>query len=234
MTDTKPTIEFLKGGGFDVTHTRFLVYGESGIGKTRFAATFPKVIFLDIDDGLASVDWEIARIPVNSWDELYEAYTYLAEGDHEFESIVIDSLNEAQHLALQNTVDKFPSVRRSYESLPAQGDYGKMLSDFDNMIRALKALPYHIVYIAQVASAERETDIVQPQLVGKASSRNVCRKMDIIGYLYRETDKLAMSFAASEFVTKDRSGRLPSVVHNPTFAKLHNYWIGAATSEEDE
>jgi phage nucleotide-binding protein len=218
------SIDFLTEGGFDPTRIRFLVYGESGIGKTRFASTFPKPFFFDIDDGMASVDIPVARRRIHDWDELVDTFEWISTAEHDFETVVVDSLNEAQVMALSNTVEAFPNIRRSYESLPSQSDYGKMLSDFDNMARHFKSLPAHVVFIAQVTDKEYEIDTVKPQMIGKHTSRNICRMMDIVTFLYRDGDRLAMSFAANDFVTKDRSGTLPPTVHTPSYKSLAEFW----------
>lgn len=217
-------VEQLPGGGFDPNRVRFLVYGESGVGKTRFASTWPDVLFLDIDDGLSSVDVPVDRLRITEWVHLRMAFEYLSSQEHDYKTVIVDSLNEAQALALTNTVESFPNIRRPYDSLAAQSDYGKMLSDFDNMVRALKSLPIHVVFVAQVTGKEFETDIIQPQLIGKHTARNVCRMMDIVGYMYREEQTSVMGFSLSEFTSKDRSGCLPNTIQNPNYSKLAQYW----------
>jgi hypothetical protein len=83
--------------------------------------------------------------------------------------------------------------------------------------------------IAQVASREFETDPVQPQFIGKSTARNLSRMMDIIGYLdKRDSSEGAktrlMIFDAVNYVTKDRSGKLPQQVENPTYDQLLRHW----------
>jgi len=217
-------IEQLTGGGFNPDRVRFLVYGESGVGKTRFSATWPNPLFLDIDDGLASVDQPVDRLRITEWPQLRMAFEYLSTQEHDYKTIIVDSLNEGQALALADTVSSFPNIRRPYDSLAAQSDYGKMLSDFDNMVRALKSLPIHVVFVAQVTGKEFETDIIQPQLIGKHTARNICRMVDIVGYMYREDQDPVMAFSLSEFTSKDRSGCLPTSIQNPSYSKLAQYW----------
>ncbi len=225
-------IEQLEGGGFNPDRVRFLIYGESGVGKTRFASTWPNVLFLDIDDGLASVDIPVDRLRITDWVQLRMAYEFLSTQEHDYKTIVVDSLNEAQALALANTVESFPNIRRPYDSLAAQSDYGKMLSDFDNMVRALKSLPIHIVFVAQVTGKEFETDVIQPQLIGKHTARNITRMMDIVGYMYREDQNPIMAFSLSEFTSKDRSGCLPNTMQNPTYNKIAQYWAAKSKAQK--
>ena len=216
-------------GQFTPNRVRFLVYGESGSGKTVFASTWPDTVFLDIDMGMASVKREVARIPITNWQSIQDAYMFLAYSDHSFRTVVVDSLNEAQWQSMQNVIQTFSTVRRAYDNLPAMGDYGKALSDFDNLVRYLRALPMNVVFIAQSAQRENEEDMVQPQFTGKATSRNVARMMDVIGYLYKKdtTDPVkprVMVFDDSRFLTKDRSDKLPPVMEDPSYEKLVEYW----------
>jgi len=216
-------------GMFDSHRVRFLVYGESGVGKTVFASSWPSVIFLDIDDGMASVTRKVARIPIHSWVDLQDAYLFLKFGEHKFKTVVIDSLNETQHLAMQNTISTFPAIHRAYDDLPSISDYGKALDDFDKVVRYFRALPMNIVFIAQVATKENEQQQIQPHFTGKATGRSVSRMMDCIAYMYKgeSTDQRKprlLAFDDVNFVAKDRSDRLPITITNPTYDKLLSYW----------
>lgn len=219
-------------GEFNPNQVKFLAYGESGVGKTVFASSWPGAVFLDIDKGMASVSRKVYRIPISTWDQLEQAERFLAHEEHPFKTVVVDSLNELQWLKMRTLLKDFPKIRRAYVDLPSQSDYGKMLDDYEVMVRKLKALSMNIVYICNVSSQQYETDLVQPQLVGKNSARNLARMMDIIGYLYKvesggedeERKSRIMVFDAVQYVTKDRSDVLPELLTNPTYAGLYEHW----------
>jgi hypothetical protein len=219
-------------GNFDPNCVKFLVYGESGAGKTTFAATWPNPAFLDIDSGLTSVRRRTGRFKINSWDKLNRSCDFLASGKHNFQTIVLDSINELQYLSMRTIVNEYPAIHRAYRNLPSQSDYGKMLDDVEKVLRFLKSIPLNIVYITQVAERKYDTDPAQPQLVGKASARNLCRMMDIVGFLEKKETEVGstgaklrvMTFDAMNFVTKDRSGELPTLVENPRYELLRSYW----------
>jgi hypothetical protein len=218
-------------GEFDPDHTKILIYGESGTGKTRFASTFPNVIFADIDKGMSSVTEQVARVDINNLKDMKALHAFLQGSEHDYETVVIDTLNEMQRVAMQATVEDFPMIRRSYEDLPSMSDYGKMLHDFIEMTRKFILLPMRVVLLGQVITRQFETDVLQPQLVGKNSAREVARKMDVIGYIYKgekedeNHKKLSeISFDATEFVTKDRSFRLPAMLVEPTYQRMADYW----------
>ena len=218
-------------GVFDPTHIKILIYGESGTGKTRLASTFPGVIFADIDKGMSSVTETVDSVKIDSLQNLEDLLQFLAHSSHNYETLVIDTLNEMQRVAMHATVEDFPAIRRSYDNLPSQSDYGKMLHDFSNLIVRFSQLPMKLVLLSQVISQQFETDVLQPQLIGKNSARDVCRKMDIIGYIYKsekeDTDQhkfAEIAFDATNYVTKDRSFKLPAVMTDPTYEKISEYW----------
>jgi hypothetical protein len=216
--------------GFNPDQVKFVIYGESGSGKTVFASTWPRPVFLDLDKGMASIRREVHRFPINTWEDLSEVCGMLRDQPHPFKTVVLDSLNELQKLAMRNVVETYTSVRRSYDNLPGIGDYGKMLADADGVIRFLRALPLNIVLITQVANRVFETDPVQPQLTGKNSARDLCRMVDIVGFIDKTDSEgggpktRVLTFEGVNYVTKDRSGVLPSKVEHPTYEVLRKYW----------
>lgn len=226
---TEFSVEKLEQGGFNPDRVRFLVYGDSGVGKTTHAATWPAPLFLDIDDGLASVRTAVDRIKIADWNTLLDAYGWLVGSNdaRQYQTIIIDSLNEAQKLAMEFTLEEFPEIRRSYGTLPSMSDYGKALDDFDRMVRAFKALPTNLVLIAQVGKKQYDVETIGPQLTGKATANNICRMVDVVGFLYKiegGDQTRVLTFDAVEFVTKDRSGVLPVTIENATHRDLYRYW----------
>jgi hypothetical protein len=224
-----PTVE-MHSGKFNPDRVKMIVYGDTGVGKTVFASTWPKLVFLDIDDGMASVTREVARIPIKSWDDLQDAYWMLTHEDHGFKTVVIDSTNETQYQAMKNTVRRFSTVKRSYDNQPAIGDYSKAFSDFENFVRGMRALPLNVVFISQLAKRENADDPAAPQFSGKNTMPNITRMMDIIGFLYKgdpeegKKPPRIMGFDESSYISKDRSGKLPVSIENPTYDKLYKIW----------
>lgn len=238
VTPSKPplTLRLEKHSGtFDPNEVKIMVFGESGAYKTRFASTFPNCVFIDMDHGMNSVTEQVDKFVIHDdrrgYDEMKAALEYLQTEDHGFETVVLDTLNEMQRIIMQFTVEEYTNVRRSYGTLPGMSDYGYMLNQFVELWRDYRALPMRVVFVAQVDSQQFETDILGPQLIGKKTARELERKMDVIGYIYKtEQDDgnghkvPALSFDATNYVTKDRSGALPSILENPTYARLAAFW----------
>jgi len=226
-------------GTFNPSIAKILVYGESGTGKTRLASTFPNVIFADIDHGMSSVTEKVARVDIaddpvtgmHAFDKLAVFYEFLKKGSHDYKTVVLDTLNEMQRIAMRATVEDFKTIHRAYDDLPSQSDYGKMLHDMEELTLDFVALPMMVVLLSQVVSRQFDTDMLQPQLIGKNTSRNICRKMDVVGYITKsqkeDEGKHKISeivFDATEFVTKDRSFKLPAVLLDPTYERISSFW----------
>lgn len=71
---------------------RALLYGIEGVGKSTFAAGAPSPIFLGAEDGTSELD--VARFPEpKSWLDALEAIDELARAQHDYKTLVIDTLD---------------------------------------------------------------------------------------------------------------------------------------------
>ncbi len=71
---------------------RVVLYGADGVGKSTFAANAPSPIFLCSEDGTASLD--VARMAApSSWADVLEAIRVLTDEQHDFRTLVIDTLD---------------------------------------------------------------------------------------------------------------------------------------------
>ena len=81
--------------------TIITVTGHPGIGKTTMAATFPKPIVIRFEDGLESVpeDKRPDAFPlVKTVDQLWEQLTALINEDHDYKTLIVDSVTQAESL----------------------------------------------------------------------------------------------------------------------------------------
>jgi hypothetical protein len=83
---------------------RIVIHGGGGIGKSTFAASAPKPIFLPTEDGLGTLDVEAFPL-LGSYGEVREALQSLLEDDHDYETVVIDSLDWLEPLIWQFVAD---------------------------------------------------------------------------------------------------------------------------------
>jgi hypothetical protein len=74
---------------------KILAYGPEGVGKTRFGAFSPKPIFLCAENGLSAPDLRNvpAFPPPDGWGDVMEALKFLATSEHDYKTLVVDSLD---------------------------------------------------------------------------------------------------------------------------------------------
>lgn len=208
---------------------KVLLYGQSGVGKTRMAATSPRPLFLDLESGLRSTlaVKPVLRYPADPREEIKD-YTQVVEfynlvknaKNPTWDTVVIDSLNELQVLVTQNVVKRFTGVKRQYDDQLTMADYGKANRDFMKVIRLFLKLPYHIIFTAIASPRELEDDQIYPKFVGRQVGPDLQRMMDMIGYCHAKRTKDGgsehyVSFKITPtYVAKDRLGIVDKDIPN--------------------
>lgn len=93
---------------------RVVLYGTEGIGKSTLAAQFPNALILDTEDGTRQID--CARVRCPDWMTLQGAMLDLGGNAQGFQTVVVDSIDWAERMALEHMLRK--DGKRSVE------DYG--------------------------------------------------------------------------------------------------------------
>lgn len=225
-----------------------LIHGATKVGKSTLAATSPvPILVLDAEGGwkfmpLRRVDWDpnypppaydgtwdVCHVTVRSWDTVLKAFQWLQSGQHQFRSLVLDSITEMQRRLMTNLVGT--------EALQMR-DWGKLLTQMDAAIRGMRDLTMHptnplqvVVFIAESRDNKNGTKIV-PTMQGQISN-SLSYWMDIVGYLLVEdvvdannqfTGQQARRlwtrpnpmYEAGERV----QGRLPAIVDYPNITQM--------------
>ena len=97
---------------------RVLLYGQEGVGKSTWASMAPRPIFLDFEDGLGDLDVE--KSPrLTTYQETLAALTWLYESEHEYQSVVFDTVDWFERLLHQqvcatNNADGIENVGGGY------------------------------------------------------------------------------------------------------------------------
>lgn len=113
------------------------VYGGPGVGKTTFTAGAPKPVFLMTEEGLGLLD--VPHFPlIRSYDEFMEAIGALYSEDHDYETVVVDSIDRLEPLIWTET------CRRNNWADIEQPGFGKgyvaTLAVWNDVLDGLKAL----------------------------------------------------------------------------------------------
>lgn len=111
---------------------RIVLYGTHGIGKSTFAAAAPSPVFIQTEEGLDAIN--VTAFPLcTSFEEITEAIGVLANEDHDYATVVIDSADWAENLvhkrvATDNNVATIDAIGygRGYK---AAADYWRQILD---------------------------------------------------------------------------------------------------------
>lgn len=123
--------------------------------------------------------WDAAVVSVRDWKAVQDVYRWLTQGEHDFTSLVVDSITEIQRRCRENM--------KGTEQMMIQ-DWGQLLSLMDAAIRRYRDLtidPYNPIRVAVfIAETRRSQDGKWgPYMQGQISIA-LPYWMDIVGYLY--------------------------------------------------
>ena len=144
---SKPAAPVTITRGLIPSATRLALYGPEGVGKTSLTAGFPAPVFLDTEGGSAHLD--VARFPrPRAWAELLAAINHLLAADHGFQTLVIDSIDWAEKLLIEEVCRK-----ANKESLEDFG-YGKgnvyLAEEFARFLTPLEKLRDRGIHVVLV------------------------------------------------------------------------------------
>lgn len=174
--------------------------GEGGIGKTSLAATFPKPVFIRTEDGLASlVGKDVQAFPLaTKVDQVFEAIGALATEEHDFKTLVIDSITQLNIMIEKEVVASDPKQPKSINQ--ANGGYGaghnsvalvhQRLREWCNRLASEKGM--NVVYIAHADSETIELPDHDPYTrytvrMNKRSVSHYSDNVDIVAFLKLQT-----------------------------------------------
>ena len=124
---------------------RVVLYGVESVGKSTFAAQFPKPLFLDIEQGTSHLD--VDRCDINSWKQLTEALAEAKATD--YKTIVIDSADWAERLCVEDLLAT--SKKTSIEDFGYGKGWVMVAERISRMLTSIDALidgGKHVVLIA--------------------------------------------------------------------------------------
>lgn len=150
-------------GGIDkqFCKAKFLMMGQSKIGKSEFWAQDPKALFLEAEPGLNYI--ECFKIPIRSWEDLIEVHTQLVQliaGGKEFpySVIVIDTIDRVVDLAEENVIahakEFYKKIADRIESIgevPEGGGWARVNNKVMNMLNKFNEFPCAIALVGHLA-----------------------------------------------------------------------------------
>lgn len=162
---------------------KILVQGDSGVGKTCFAVTFPgPICYLDFDNKVDSgaeflrsqnktnqlEAIEVEQFPLTLGLSPIEQFTKLItetlipqqrSGEMKCKTLVLDSITTFSSATLAHIVKSNPGIKRNETKQgpqPGLQDYGILRREFERLIVGLLSLPCHVVMLAHIATEKDE------------------------------------------------------------------------------
>lgn len=228
------------------------VCGDSGMGKTTLAATFPKPIVIRAEDGLQAipVDKRPDAFPlISDESQLWEQLAALVKEEHDYKTAIIDSVTALERLFTNHVIESDPKKPRSINQ--ALGGYGAGLAAVAAMHQRVRKAcgilnerkGMHIVFVAH---ADTETIELPDQdaytrynlRLGKKSVAPYVDDSDVVGFLKLETfttgdgerkkaisdgTRILITYATAANISKNRYGITEDLTVLPNENPLFKY-----------
>ncbi len=200
-------------------HISTLIYGPSGHGKTVFAGSFPKPCIIDAEEGWKSIYAVHGYIPevspAKTKDDVLSAYEFLKTGDHDFETVIVDSLTDLSKFLVQDVVTRNPTRRRDSPDIPAPMDWMESGRILERILYLFRSLPMHVVFIAGEREFGNGQDAAVLPDVPPSLARRIAHLVDVTLYAGVTTNEagdpeyVGQTVPARGRIAKDRSNGLP-------------------------
>lgn len=177
------------------------ICGDSGLGKTSLAATFPKPIVIRAEDGLQGVPSELrpdAFPLLQSVKELWEQLRTLLQEEHDYQTLIVDSATALERLFITHILESDPKKPSSINT--ALGGYGAGLAAVAALHQRVRKAcgllnerkNMHIVFVAHADTETIELPDQDPYTryslrLGKKSVAPYVDDSDLVGFLKLET-----------------------------------------------
>jgi hypothetical protein len=228
-----------------------LIHANSKVGKSTLASTSPApILALDAEGSWKFINarmiewnplteapprwdptcgWDVCHVTVRSWDVMTQVYQWLQSGQHNFRSLVVDSITEVQRRLKANLSGSEDMQRK---------DWNKLLYEMDTMIRGMRDLTMHPTTPIQVVVFVAETRLNKagvkqvPTMQGQIGD-SMPYWVDLCGYLYVQDVADANGQATGQkirrlltspndqFEAGERvQGRIPGILDNPNITQM--------------
>lgn len=190
----------------DVTDTgsaappRVGIYGKEGTGKSTFGASAPNPIFIRTEDGLSAI--KVKAFPLaKTYREIEEAIGVLATEEHDFQTVVLDSVDWAEQLIMLQVAQDHGLASYDSNAKPlafgrggkAVADYWRKLLDGFDYLRSERGMQVILIGHSRVKRFDdpqtEAYDRYEVDLM-KESASTITEWLDILGFInYRVSVK---------------------------------------------
>jgi hypothetical protein len=187
----------------------------------------------------------VFQIPIRSWDELLTACGEIAEGNHEFKTVILDTVDNAYRMCAEHVCRKFKVEHES--DLGFGKGYALTNNEFQRVLNKLAFMSYGLYLVSHSQETEIETRTgkytkIVPTLPEKAR-KIVMGLVDMILYCDIETAagpdgkspirRVMRTKPSLYYEAGDRTGRLPEVIDLDYARFIEAYNAGADIKKTD-
>ena len=228
------------------------VYGDSGVGKTRLAASRRqgKVLFANIENGYLSIAGSgINKVDLETYKHFQDLFLYLKTQDHGFDTLWVDSFTEAQRFVVAEVARDKVGRRESKDPYKLSlEDYGLATERLRQWVWDLRSLPMHVFYVCLAQGVVAKGEIVVKQTIATTAklAASLYAYSDLVAYynieeaVVQETQqkvevrRLHLQ-PTGDFVAKARmpvGTSMPTSLVNPTLDKIIGLYRGETKPKE--
>jgi hypothetical protein len=223
-----------------------LVYGKPGVKKTRFCATAPDVIIIDVDEeGTDSIrrDLDSDVIRVYSWMEVDDIYWFLQEGAHSYKSVAMDGVTGMQTLCMNFVLGEAAARDASRDpDMASRQSWGKIGKLMKTQITNYRNLPMNVLFTATERAREADDSSEDEEIVrvfgpnvspsvashleqsvgtiGRMVKREVVVRSAKTKKTRREVRSRLLLGDSERYISKDRNGLFGEFIDAPDFTEM--------------
>ncbi len=175
------------------------IYGIGGIGKTTIGAEFPNPIYLHTVGEETPVDIDLPSAEIESFNDLMDAFTALLTEEHEFKTVIIDSLDAFEKMVWAYTCQRmgWDTIDSNDKGSPTAFGKGYLEADNDwlEYIAAVRAISRAGMNVVQILHSQVKSfndplidsyDRYRPKLQARATDI-IMEKSDALLFMSKRT-----------------------------------------------
>jgi len=199
-----------------------IVYGMGGVGKTTFAASFPRPLLIDFENGAKYFGERGISVDVAQQKEWFtqEDFNQLKTVIANYDTIIVDPIGEAMQKLMESQSINGAKYRQGGTGDLTIAGWGEVKKKMRNFIKWLRDTNKNIVIVAHVDEKTDGDTIVRRPMIATKLSDELITMVDIVAYMGVVTKKndesgesetkrvLFLDPSDESRVSKDRTGKL--------------------------